>query len=146
MGTNVLRGLVTKVVEPNENHRTADGTEWRRSSSMIKPRRQDEGCAISKSQSSPSSLSPIPIEWLDPDCWRLPSGKALAEFALQAGFLAPLLLGTPLSVPKSKRPAAKRAPVESAVGEPESKPVSNGIQATEGRKLARESSRASKRV
>ncbi len=27
--------------------------------------------------------------------WRLPSGKALAEFALQSGFLAPLLLGTP---------------------------------------------------
>jgi len=36
-------------------------------------------------------LSPLPVEWLDAGCWRLPSGKALAEFALQAGFLAPLL-------------------------------------------------------
>jgi hypothetical protein len=33
----------------------------------------------------------MPIEWLDAGSWRLPSGKALAEFALQAGFLAPLL-------------------------------------------------------
>jgi hypothetical protein len=31
------------------------------------------------------------MEWLDSGSWRLPSGKALAEFALQAGFLAPLL-------------------------------------------------------
>jgi hypothetical protein len=35
------------------------------------------------------------MEWMDPMSWRLPSGKALAEFALQAGFLAPLMLGTP---------------------------------------------------
>jgi hypothetical protein len=34
----------------------------------------------------------LPVEWLDSGNWRLPSGKALAEFALQAGFLAPLLL------------------------------------------------------
>ena len=36
-------------------------------------------------------LSSVPLEWLDPGCWRLPSGKALVEFALQSGFLAPLL-------------------------------------------------------
>ena len=36
--------------------------------------------------------SSMPMEWLDAGSWRLPSGKALAEFALQAGFLAPLLL------------------------------------------------------
>jgi hypothetical protein len=35
----------------------------------------------------------IPLEWMGPPTWRLPSGKALAEFALQAGFLAPLLVG-----------------------------------------------------
>ncbi|HUA19888.1 MAG TPA: hypothetical protein VMB25_14155 [Bryobacteraceae bacterium] len=39
-------------------------------------------------------LSPLPVEWLDAGSWRLPSGQALAEFALQAGFLAPLLLKT----------------------------------------------------
>jgi hypothetical protein len=36
-------------------------------------------------------VSGIPMEWLDAGSWRLPSGKALAEFALQAGFLAPPL-------------------------------------------------------
>lgn len=44
---------------------------------------------------APVSPVSIPIEWMDAGAWRLPSGKALAEFALQAGFLAPLLLGTP---------------------------------------------------
>jgi hypothetical protein len=33
----------------------------------------------------------VPLEWYGNNCWRLPSGQALAEFALQAGFLAPLL-------------------------------------------------------
>ncbi len=39
-------------------------------------------------------LPQMPIEWLGSGSWRLPSGKALAEFALQAGFLAPLLFRT----------------------------------------------------
>jgi hypothetical protein len=43
------------------------------------------------------------MEWMDPMSWRLPSGKALAEFALQAGFLAPLMMGGPA---RKKRPAA----------------------------------------
>ena len=37
----------------------------------------------------------LPMEWMDPMSWRLPSGKDLAEFALQAGFLAPLMLERP---------------------------------------------------
>lgn len=44
---------------------------------------------------TPMRIPNIPMEWMDPMSWRLPSGKALAEFALQAGFLAPLMLGTP---------------------------------------------------
>ena len=36
----------------------------------------------------------MPMEWVGGSSWRLPSGKALAEFALQAGFLAPLMLGS----------------------------------------------------
>ena len=40
-------------------------------------------------------LGQLPMEWMDPMSWRLPSGKALAEFALQAGFLAPLILSGP---------------------------------------------------
>jgi hypothetical protein len=46
---------------------------------------------------SPMRIPQIPMEWMDPMSWRLPSGKALAEFALQTGFLAPLMLGTPLA-------------------------------------------------
>ena len=46
-------------------------------------------------RNGPPRLSPLPMEWMDPLSWRLPSGKALAEFALQTGFLAPLMLGAP---------------------------------------------------
>ncbi len=54
------------------------------------------------------NVAPIPIEWMGPPAWRLPSGKALAEFALQAGFLAPLLLrDAPLW--RQKRTEAVRA-------------------------------------
>lgn len=55
----------------------------------------------------------LPMEWMDPMSWRLPSGKALAEFALQAGFLVPRIMSTP-KVQKGARPmdpamAKKRA-------------------------------------
>ena len=50
----------------------------------------------------------IPMEWMDPMSWRLPSGKELAEFALQSGFLAPMMLERP----NLKR---KKAPVQAAV-------------------------------
>jgi hypothetical protein len=46
----------------------------------------------------------ITMEWVDPMSWKLSSGKALAEFALQAGFLAPLLLATtPLATPGPRK-------------------------------------------
>ena len=48
-----------------------------------------------RSRSNVRMIPHLPMEWKDPMSWRLPSGKALAEFALQAGFLAPLMLGTP---------------------------------------------------
>jgi hypothetical protein len=54
-------------------------------------------------------ISPIPMEWMDPMSWRLPSGKKLAEFALQAGFLAPLMLGSPSF--KKRKTAAPAPPV-----------------------------------
>jgi hypothetical protein len=47
-----------------------------------------------KSGSKHFHIPRVPIEWLDASSWRLPSGKALAEFALQTGFLAPLLFKT----------------------------------------------------
>jgi hypothetical protein len=58
----------------------------------------------------PVRIPQIPMEWMDPMSWRLPSGKALAEFALQAGFLAPLMIGTP-RLKKRKIPAPAVNPV-----------------------------------
>ena len=53
-------------------------------------------------------ISRIPIEWMDPMSWRLPSGKELAEFALQSGFLAPMMLERP-NLKRRKAPAAAPA-------------------------------------
>jgi len=58
------------------------------------------------------------MEWLDAGSWRLPSGKALAEFALQAGFLAPLLFkaqryGGARRAPEGRAPQDSRAFKES---------------------------------
>jgi hypothetical protein len=47
--------------------------------------------STNRSVAAKLSMTRMPVEWLDAGSWRLPSGKALAEFALQAGFLAPLL-------------------------------------------------------
>lgn len=58
-------------------------------SSHIGPR----GNGMDRSAPGTLRIAQIPVEWMNPGSWRLPSGKALAEFALQAGFLAPLLLG-----------------------------------------------------
>ena len=48
------------------------------------------------------------MEWMDPMSWRLPSGKALAEFWLQAGFLAPLMIGSPVIRKKTKATVTER--------------------------------------
>ncbi len=49
---------------------------------------------------SNAGIPHLPMEWMDPMSWRLPSGKALAEFALQTGFLAPLMMRAPKSKKK----------------------------------------------
>ena len=51
---------------------------------------------------APVRIPQIPMEWMDPMSWRLPSGKALAEFWLQSGFLAPLMIGSPVIKRKAK--------------------------------------------
>jgi hypothetical protein len=64
-------------------------------------------------------ISRLPMEWMDPMSWRLPSGKDLAEFALQSGFLAPMMLERP-NLKRRKAPApATVSPVvvERQVGE-----------------------------
>jgi hypothetical protein len=54
--------------------------------------RKSGGGRKNKSLGGPTYL---PMEWMDPMSWRLPSGQALAEFALQSGFLAPLIMRGP---------------------------------------------------
>ena len=63
-------------------------------------------------KNSSAGIHPIPMEWMDPMSWRLPSGKDLAEFALQAGFLAPLMLERP-NLKRKKVPV--QAPAASVV-------------------------------
>jgi len=70
-------------------------------------------------------MSRVPVEWLDAGSWRLPSGKALAEFALQAGFLAPLLFRG--SRPLKESFEGSRSLEETAVGAP-GKPLGRGGQ------------------
>ncbi len=66
-----------------------------------------------KRRSTQFRIPQVPIEWLDASSWRLPSGKALAEFALQAGFLAPLLFKTEdFSRGNKTRIAGKAKPIE----------------------------------
>jgi len=66
----------------------------------------------------PVRIPEIPMEWMDPMSWRLPSGKALAEFALQAGFLAPLMIGSSrLKKRKMPAPAVNPAEVDKRVKE-----------------------------
>ena len=55
------------------------------------PRKSGAG----RRKSGSARIAPLPMEWMDPMSWRLPSGKALAEFALQAGFLAPRIMRAP---------------------------------------------------
>ena len=64
------------------------------------PGQRGSGSGAGKPSFKGKRLPSLPMEWMDPMSWRLPSGKALAEFALQAGFLAPLML----SGPQVKRP------------------------------------------
>ncbi len=63
------------------------------------------GSAVGKLSMSKLSMPRMPVEWLDSGSWRLPSGKALAEFALQAGFLAPLLFRADRFGKKARRDA-----------------------------------------
>jgi len=57
------------------------------------------------------SIPHLPMEWMDPMSWRLPSGKALAEFALQTGFLAPLIMRAPKVKPKAEKSSRSMSPL-----------------------------------
>lgn len=78
----------------------------------MKPKAGGPRKSVGGRSRTPMWNADLPMEWMDPMSWRLPSGKALAEFALQTGFLAPLILRAP-SV-KRKKPAqvVQAPPVE----------------------------------
>ena len=61
-----------------------------------------------------AGITHLPMEWMDPMSWRLPSGKALAEFALQAGFLAPLILNGPRLKERKKMTLSSDTPAKLA--------------------------------
>jgi len=70
------------------------------------------GGRVTANRRVPGRIAPLPMEWMDPMSWRLPSGKALAEFALQSGFLAPLMLSGPqLKIRKKVVPVELAPPV-----------------------------------
>ena len=73
---------------------------------------------------APMRIPNIPMEWMDPMSWRLPSGKALAEFALQSGFLAPLMLGMPRLKRKPAGPVAPAAVLKKQTEEAPERPGS----------------------
>jgi hypothetical protein len=72
--------------------------------------RSNHNTSLSSHRSAGAKLDlpQVPVQWLDSGSWRLPSGKALAEFALQSGFLAPLLF----RVERSHSQAQASAPGE----------------------------------
>ena len=61
----------------------------------MKPESPSPRKPVAGAKNSGRGMSHLPMEWMDPMSWRLPSGMALAEFALQAGFLAPLMMRAP---------------------------------------------------
>lgn len=90
---------------------------------LMKPENSSPRKSYPDKRRASKGMSHLPIEWMDPMSWRLPSGKALAEFALQSGFLAPLILSGP----------RKKQSTSPLVG-------SNGIDAAMARKGAPEQS------
>ena len=75
------------------------------------PRKSSAG----RRKSGSAGIPPLPMEWMDPMSWRLPSGKALAEFALQTGFLAPLIMRAPKG---KKKPEASQMAMNPGVNLP----------------------------
>jgi hypothetical protein len=94
------------------------------------------------------SMPQMPVEWLDAGSWRLPSGKALAEFALQAGFLAPLLFradGFGKSAKKSGTPQSAEmsvsAEMNGAAEVSESTGISRNVGQARGKHFSKGDSR-----
>ena len=101
-GTKVLSTAGIAFTQPNENPRLVRRNLVGAYTGM-KPKAGNT--RKSAERRKPMWNSELPMEWLDPMSWRLPSGKALAEFALQAGFLAPVMLGTPRVKRRKPEPA-----------------------------------------
>lgn len=97
------------------------------------PGQRGLGSGAGKPSFKGKRLPSLPMEWMDPMSWRLPSGKALAEFALQAGFLAPLMLSGP-QVKRPRKVAGVAPPGTEKVGA--SSQVAVGSQVAIGSQVA----------
>ena len=79
-------------------------------------------------------MSHLPMEWMDPMSWRLPSGMALAEFALQTGFLAPLMMRAPK--PRKKTDGAEANSQTMDAGAVRASSISKTAEEAPGRKAS----------
>jgi len=95
---------------------------------------QNAGGLRAKSSGRAPLPANLPIAWMDPMSWRLPSGQALAEFALQSGFLAPLMLGGAMggigALQPKRKPPTGAAPVDSPAAAASGKPLEAGQSVT----------------
>jgi hypothetical protein len=91
------------------------------------PGQRGAGKGAKKPAFGGSPLRSIPMEWMDPMSWRLPSGKALAEFALQAGFLAPLMLSGSTRINRAKKSTTVKSPVAPSATNPENSVVGSQV-------------------
>jgi len=80
------------------------------------------------------SMPQMPVEWLDSGSWRLPSGKALAEFALQAGFLAPLLFRADRF---GKNSSQESAAPKGSLGMTETSDIGAGVAQARGKQFGK---------
>lgn len=62
---------------------------------MSNGKQAQSGSAARDNSQPDAALVPLPVEWVAGTNWCLPSGQTLADFALRAGFLAPLLMHSP---------------------------------------------------
>ena len=72
-----------------------DAAEEKQQKEFMKSIKAPEFRSQSASIAAPSGkmFAPMPPEWLDASSWKLPSGQALAAFALHAGYLGSAVLG-----------------------------------------------------
>ena len=68
-----------------------------------------KGLSPRRGRSGPRKVGPAALSPCEGSGWRLPSGEGLTDFALHAGFLAPVLLDTKVAGKPAVTRTGKRA-------------------------------------